>query len=90
MSAIDQKRIAKNTLLLYVRLGLVVLVSLYTSRVVLDALGDVDFGIYNAVGGVVLMFSFLSNTMATAWRLPGALMRQWLYFNVACFHSYLQ
>ena len=66
MSAIDQKRIAKNTLLLYVRIGVVMLVGLYTSRVVLDALGVVDFGIYNAVGGIVMMFSFLSSTMSTA------------------------
>ncbi len=66
MSAIDQKRIAKNTLLLYLRIGVVMLVGLYTSRVVLDALGEVDFGIYNAVGGIVMMFSFLSSTMSTS------------------------
>ena len=66
MSVIDQKRIAKNTLLLYVRMGLIMLISLYTSRVVLDALGEVDYGLYSAVGGVVVMFSFLSNTMSTA------------------------
>ena len=53
MSAIDQKRIAKNTLLLYVRIGLIMLVGLYTSRVVLDALGVDDFGIYNAVEDVL-------------------------------------
>ena len=66
MSAIDQKRIAKNTMLLYVRIGLIMLVGLYTSRVVLDALGVDDFGIYNAVGGIVMMFSFLSSTMSTS------------------------
>ncbi len=66
MSVIDQKRIAKNTMLLYVRIGLIMLVSLYTSRVVLDALGEIDFGIYNAVGGIVLMFSFLCSTMSTS------------------------
>ena len=66
MSAIDQKRIAKNTLLLYLRIGVVMLVGLYTSRVVLDALGEVDFGIYNAVGSAVMMFSFLSSTMSTS------------------------
>ncbi|MBR2196061.1 MAG: lipopolysaccharide biosynthesis protein [Salinivirgaceae bacterium] len=65
MSAIDQKRIAKNTLLLYVRMGLIMIVSLYTSRVVLDALGEVDFGIYSAVGSIVVMFSFLSNTLSS-------------------------
>jgi len=66
VSAVDQKRIAKNTLLLYIRMGLVMLVGLYTSRVVLDVLGEVDMGIYNAIGGVVVMFSFLSTTMSTA------------------------
>lgn len=62
----NNKRIAKNTLLLYFRMMLIMLVSLYTVRVVLDTLGVIDFGIYNVVGGVVVMFSFLSNTMASA------------------------
>ncbi|MBR4779677.1 MAG: lipopolysaccharide biosynthesis protein [Bacteroidaceae bacterium] len=66
MSVVDQKRIARNTLLLYIRMGLVMLVGLYTSRVVLDVLGEVDNGIYNAIGGVVVMFSFLSTTLSTA------------------------
>lgn len=63
---IDQKRIAKNTLLLYIRMGLIMLISLYTSRVILDALGEVDMGIYSTVAGIVMMFTFLSNTMSTA------------------------
>lgn len=66
MSAIDQKRIAKNTLLLYVRMIVVMLVGLYTSRVVLDALGKEFFGIYDAVAGIVLMASFISETMLSA------------------------
>lgn len=66
MSAIDQKRIAKNTLLLYVRMVVVMLVGLYTSRVVLDALGKEFFGIYDAVGGIVLMVSFIGETMLSA------------------------
>lgn len=45
---------------------LIMAVSLFTVRVVLKTLGVVDYGIYNVVGGVVLMFSFLSNTMASA------------------------
>ena len=51
----NNKRIAKNTLLLYVRMLFTMVVSLYTSRVVLNALGVEDFGIYNVVGGVVAM-----------------------------------
>lgn len=56
-------RIAKNTLLLYVRMLLVMSVKLYTSRVVLNILGVEDYGIYNVVGGIVVMFSFLNNVM---------------------------
>jgi O-antigen/teichoic acid export membrane protein len=57
-------QIAKNTLMLYFRQILIMLVSLYTIRVVLNTLGAEDYGIYNVVSGVVLMFGFLSNSMA--------------------------
>ncbi len=60
------KRIAKNTLLLYFRMLFMMVVSLYTSRVVLNALGVEDFGIYNVVGGVVAMFSMLSGSLSAA------------------------
>ncbi len=60
------RRIAKNTMMLYVRLMLVMGVSLYTSRVVLNLLGVEDFGIYNVVGGAVAMFSFLSSSITIA------------------------
>ena len=49
----NNKRIAKNTLLLYVRMLFMMVIGLYTSRVILDKLGEVDFGIYNVVGGFV-------------------------------------
>lgn len=62
----NSKRIAKNTLLLYVRMLLTMFVSLYTSRIVLNALGVEDFGIYNVVGGVVAMFSVLSGSLSSA------------------------
>lgn len=62
----DKKRIAKNTLMLYFRQILILLVSLYTVRVVLDVLGAEDYGIYNVVAGVVTMLSFLSGTMSSA------------------------
>lgn len=55
----NNKRIAKNTMLLYVRMILLLLVSLYTSRIILQTLGVEDYGIYNVVGGVVAMFAFL-------------------------------
>ena len=59
----NNKRIAKNTLLLYFRMFFTMLVSLYTSRVVLSALGVEDFGIYNVVGGIVVLFSFINSAM---------------------------
>ena len=62
----NNKRIAKNTLMLYAKMGVTMLVSLYTSRVVLQTLGVDDFGIYNVVGGVVVLFSFLNAAMSSA------------------------
>ena len=66
MSSENNARIAKNTGLLYIRMLLTMFVSLYTSRVVLNTLGIQDFGIYNVVGGVVVMFSFLNSAMVSA------------------------
>lgn len=62
----NNKRIAKNTLLLYVRMLFMMAVSLYTSRVVLNALGVEDFGIYNVVGGVVMMFTIISASLSSS------------------------
>lgn len=62
----NNKRIAKNTVLLYIRTFIILLVSLYTSRVVLNALGVDDYGIYNVVGGFVAMFSLLSGALSNA------------------------
>ena len=60
MSHNTNKRIAQNTLFLYFRTLVILLVSLYTSRIVLNVLGIDDYGIYNVVGGIVLMFQFLN------------------------------
>lgn len=62
----NNKRIAKNTIALYFRMILVIVVSLYTNRVILDVLGVEDFGIYNIVAGVVVLFSFLNSAMTNA------------------------
>lgn len=62
----NTKRIAKNTLMLYVRMLFGMLVSLYTSRVVLNALGVEDYGIYNVVGGFVAMFSIISSSLSAS------------------------
>lgn len=62
----NKKRIAKNTVMLYIRMLLSTIVSLYTSRVVLQTLGVEDYGVYGVVGGVVSMFSFLNSSMSGA------------------------
>lgn len=59
------KQIAKNTIVLYIRTIVILIVSLFTSRVVLNTLGVEDFGIYNVVGGVVTMFSLLTSSLNT-------------------------
>lgn len=60
----DNKSIAKNTLFLYIRMFIIMGVSLFTSRVVLDKLGVSDYGLYNVVGGVAMMLSFISITLS--------------------------
>ncbi|MGN0070078.1 MAG: oligosaccharide flippase family protein [Prevotella sp.] len=60
------KLIVKNTIALYLRMAITMLIGLYTSRVVLNVLGVEDYGIYNVVGGVVAMFSILTNSMASS------------------------
>jgi O-antigen/teichoic acid export membrane protein len=62
----DNKRVARNTLLLYVRTLLVMLVTLYTSRVVLSILGAEDFGIYDVTASVVALFAFINAAMASS------------------------
>lgn len=60
---INNKRIAKNTMFLYLRMMVVMIVSLYTSRVILKTLGATDYGIYNVVGGVVTIVGFLNSAL---------------------------
>ena len=62
----SNKRIAKNALMLYIRMFISMVVGLYTSRVVLATLGVEDYGIYGVVGGVVAMLGFLSASMSGA------------------------
>lgn len=60
----DNKTIAKNTIFLYIRMMVIMIVSLYTSRVILQILGIDDYGIYQAVGGIVGFLSFLNNALS--------------------------
>lgn len=66
MASENNRRIAKNTLLLYIRMFISIIAGLYTSRVVLDVLGVNDYGVYNVVGGIVAMFAFLNSAMTAA------------------------
>ena len=62
----NRKTVVKNTLYLYVRMFFTMIVGLYTSRVVLNTLGASDYGVYNVVGGVITMMTFLNATMMSA------------------------
>lgn len=62
----DNKRIAKNTLLLYARMLYSLFISLFTSRVILAALGFEDYGLYNVIGSVVTMFVFMRSAMGNS------------------------
>lgn len=64
--SLKNRRIAKNTLFLYFRMLFIMCISLYTSRVVLEALGISDYGIYNVVGGFVSMFALISASLTSA------------------------
>ena len=59
-------RVVKNTGFLYLRMGITVIISLYTTRLVLASLGEIDFGIFNVIGGSIAMMGFLNSTMANA------------------------
>lgn len=60
---VSNKRIAQNTLMLYMRMLLVMVVQLYTVPIVLRSLGVSDYGLYHVVGGAVIMFSFVSSSL---------------------------
>ena len=64
--SVDKRKIAKNTIFLYFRMLLMMCISLYTSRIIINSLGVSDFGVYSVVGGIITMFSFLSGSMSGA------------------------
>lgn len=65
-NSLANKRIAKNTVLLYMRMLLLLAISLYTSRIVLNTLGVTDYGIYNVVGGVITILGFVTGSLGGA------------------------
>ncbi len=86
----NNKRIAKNTFVLYLRMILILVVGIYTCRVVLNTLGVEDYGLYNVVGGFVTIFTFLNGAMSTATQrfitfelAKGDLLRQRITFSTA-------
>ena len=90
MTGATSKRLAKNTLFMYVRMGLLMLISLYTSRVVLRELGVEDYGTYNLVGSVVAMFTSLKILFSSSTQRflnyemgQGNLDRLQLVFNIS-------
>lgn len=62
----NNKQIARNTIILYFRMMIIMIANLYLSRVVLNTLGVKDYGIYNVVGGFVTMFTILSGSLSNA------------------------
>ena len=63
--SVNNKRLARNTIFLYIRMVFVMLISFYTTRIILDALGVVDYGVYNVVAGFVSLFAVLNNCLTT-------------------------
>ena len=63
MEKTSTKRLAKNTMMMYIRMGITMISSLITARVLLDALGVEDYGLYNAVSGIVVLINFLNNAL---------------------------
>ena len=66
MPTANNIRIAKNTMYMYLRMFVILLVSLYTTRIVFNVLGVEDYGIYNVVGGIIVFFSFINNSLTGA------------------------
>ena len=60
------RRVIKNTIFLYIRTIVSLLFSVFTTRILLEALGETDYGLYNVVGGAISMLGFLSASMSSA------------------------
>ena len=66
MPTANNIRIAKNTMYMYLRMFVILVVSLYTTRIVFHALGVQDYGIYNVVGGIIVFFTFINTSLTGA------------------------
>lgn len=83
-------RVIKNTAYLYIKMGITMFISLYTTRLILGSLGASDFGIFNVVGGAIAMLGFLNSTLANATQRfmsyaegQGQMIRKRQIFNVS-------
>lgn len=91
----SNSRIAKNTIVLYLRMIVVLLIGLYSSRVILNSLGVVDYGIYNVVGTVVVLFSYLDSALSLAtirfysYELPYGVERVIIVYNTSIVIQFL-
>lgn len=97
-TTINNKRIVKNTIFLYIRMIVVMAIGLYTVRAILDILGATDYGIYNVIGGVVSMFSFLNGTLTTASQRYFSVelaqnnvnrLNKWFCLNISIFSTFI-
>lgn len=86
----SSNKIIKNTLFLYIKMGITVFISLYSTRLILQSLGEIDFGIFNVVGGAISMLGFLNSTLAYATQRymsysqgEGDIVNQCKIFNVS-------
>lgn len=97
-STINNTRIAKNTIFLYLRMIVVMAIGLYVVRAILDILGATDYGIYNVIGGVVGIFSFLNGTLATSSQRYFSIelakgnvgrLNKWFCLNISIFSLFI-
>ena len=96
MSSVNNRKLAKNTIYLYLRMLVVMVISLYTVRAILDILGIIDYGIYNVVGGIVTMFAFMNRTLSTSSQRYFSIelargdinkLEKWFSLNITAFFS---
>lgn len=85
-----KNRVIKNTVFLYAKMGITVFISLYTTRLILESLGASDFGVFNIIGGAIVMLGFLNSTLANATQRfmsyaegEGNLLKKKKVFNVS-------
>lgn len=97
-NSVNTKKIVKNTLFLYIRMIVIMAVGLYTVRAILHQLGVVNYGIYNVVGGVVTMFSFINSTLTTSSQRYFSIelakgdsnrLNQWFCLNITTFSIFI-